>query len=149
MKVHKYIYRSVPQIRLPSRISPPCLFSAKSCWGIFILHISSPTQKKTHTLPTVGCWLSTIEVSTVNTDRPHQQWTCQLLCGSTLLPHSSTLELVSLPLASSASLRLAFSDALHLVPTPTDNDFMPGREGVIAREIVASNVYISLPCILY
>ena len=30
-------------------------------------------------------------------------------------------------------------------PPSTDNDFMPGREGVIAREIVASHVYISPP----
>jgi len=46
-------YCSVPQIRPPSRISPPCVFSAKSCRGIFIPHISPPPQKTTHTHPTV------------------------------------------------------------------------------------------------
>ena len=31
-------YHSVPQIHPPSRISPPCIFSANSYWGIFISH---------------------------------------------------------------------------------------------------------------
>ena len=44
------------------------------------------------------------------------------------------------PLASGASLCLALSDAPHLAPTPSKIGFMPGREGVIAREIVASRV---------
>ena len=37
-------YRSVPQIRLPSRMSPPAFFSAKSCGGIFIPRISPPRR---------------------------------------------------------------------------------------------------------
>ena len=41
-------------------------------------------------------------------DRPQQRWTRQLLRGSALLPRPSTLKLASLPLASGASLRLAF-----------------------------------------
>ena len=39
---------------------------------------------------------------------PQHRWTCQLLCGSALLPRTSTLKLASLPLASGASLSLAF-----------------------------------------
>ena len=39
----------------------------------------------------------------------------QLLCGSALLPHPSTLKLVSLPLASGASFSLALSP--HPPPT--------------------------------
>ena len=40
-----YMYRSVPQIRLPSRISPPGIFCAKFYWGIFILRISPPPEE--------------------------------------------------------------------------------------------------------
>ena len=49
---------------------------------------------------------TTIEVSTVNGNSPHQRWTRQLLRGSALLSCSSTLKLVSLPLASGAFLAL-------------------------------------------
>ena len=39
-----------------------------------------------------------------NTKCLQRQWTCQLLCGSALLPHLSLLKLASLPLVSGASL---------------------------------------------
>ena len=43
-------YRSVPQIRPPpSRISPPCIFSGKSCGSIFIPRISPPPFVETPT----------------------------------------------------------------------------------------------------
>ena len=48
-------------------------------------------------------------MSTANANHPHQRWTRQLLCASTLL---------SRPSASGASLRLAFGDALCLASTP-------------------------------
>ena len=57
-------------------------------------------------------------MSTVNTDRPQQRWTRQLLRGSALLPRPSTLKLLSLPVASGASLRLALGDALRLALIP-------------------------------
>ena len=44
-------YRSVPQIRPPSRISPPCIFNAKSCRGTFIPRISPPPTPTMH-----GCY---------------------------------------------------------------------------------------------
>ena len=43
-----------------------------------------------------------------NVDRPQQRWTRLLLRRSALLPHPSTLELISLLLVSGASLCLAF-----------------------------------------
>ena len=61
-----------------------------------------------------------VKVSTANADSPHQRWTRQLLRGSALLSHPSTLKLVSLPLAWGASHRLAFGDASSLASTPTD-----------------------------
>ena len=82
-------------------------------------------------------------MSTVNANRPHQRWTRQLLCGNALLPRLSMLKLVSLPVASGASLRLA------LGPHPlTDNDVMlywHQKGGVIAREIVAFRVQAPPP----
>ena len=65
-------------------------------------------------------------MSTTNTDRPHQRWTCQLLRRSTLLPHLSTLKLISLPLALGASLRLMFGP--H-PPPPTDSEVTLYRKG--------------------
>ena len=46
-------------------------------------------------------------------DSPHLRRPRQLLRGSALLPRPSTLKLVSLPLASGASLRLALGDASY------------------------------------
>ena len=46
-------------------------------------------------------------MSTANANRPHQQWTRQLLYESALLPRPSMLKLFSLPLASGTSFRLA------------------------------------------
>ena len=57
-------------------------------------------------------------MSTANANHPHQRWTRQLLRGSALLSRPSTLKLVSLPLASGASLRLTFGDALCLAFPP-------------------------------
>ena len=74
----------------------------------------------------------------------HQRWTCQLLCKSALLPHPSTLKLVSLPLVSGASLCLEFGDALHLAPPPTDNEVMLYQKGGCNHE---RNCCI--PCISY
>ena len=65
-------------------------------------------------------------MSNVNTVRWHQWWTRQLHCGSILLPHPSMLH------ASRSSLHLALG---------LNNEVMlygTGREGVIAREHVAS-----------
>ena len=126
-------YRSVPQIRPPSRISPPCIFSAKSCRGIFIPRISpSPPPSFLHSQvqgirggmsapersqhpqncstrsQVFTTQLSTVKLSTTNADRLQHRWTRQLLRGSALLPRPSTLKLTSLLLASEASLRLAF-----------------------------------------
>ena len=39
-----YMYRSVPHIRAPSRISPPYIFSQSSCTSIFISRIGPPTM---------------------------------------------------------------------------------------------------------
>ena len=146
-------YHSVPQIRPPSRISPLCVFSTKSCWGIFILRISPPLQKMTHTHLTVemlfkplGClplkclpWIRTY---------PDQRWTRQLLRGSALLPHSSTLKLVSLPLASGASLRLTLGDAPCLAPTP-HRQWLHARKGGRNHERNCRIPRISPPCVLY
>ena len=79
-------------------------------------------------------------------DHPHQRWTRQLLHESALLPRPSTLKLISLPLVSGASLRLALSPS----PPPKMRSCFTqlcdiGREGVIARENVASHFYISPP----
>ena len=98
--------------------------------------------------------LSTIKVSTANKNRPHQRWTRQLLHGSTLLSHPSTLKLVSLPLASGASLCLAFSDASRLASTPpppppppptNNNGVMLYRKGGCNRERNCCIPHVSLP----
>ena len=71
------------------------------------------SQKKTHPavkLSSLSPQLSTVKVSTTNSECPHQCWTCQLLCRSSLLPRPSTLKLISLPLVSGASLRLTLSE---------------------------------------
>ena len=77
---------------------------------------------------------STVKVSTANANRPHQRWTRQLLRGSALLSRPSTLKLVSLPLASGASLRLAFGDALCLPPPPPPRESCFSRKGGRNRE---------------
>ena len=59
--------------------------------------------------------LSTVKLSTANADRPQQRWTRQLLRGSELLPRPSTVKLAIFPLASAASLRLAFYARKRLV----------------------------------
>ena len=116
------MYRSVPQIRPPSRISPPCIFSAKSCRGIFIPRISPPSPPASKLLHSQVQGLRggmaapersqhpqnlSVKMSTTNADRLQHRWTRQLLRGSALLPRPSTLKLTSLLLASGASLRLA------------------------------------------
>ena len=64
-----------------------------------------------------------------------------ILGGSAPLPRPSTLKFLSLPVASGASLRLALGEISCL--TMRSYFTGTGREGVIAREIVASRVYIS------
>ena len=79
-------------------------------------------------------YLKWAEFIYMNMNHPHQRWTRQLLRGSVLLSRPSTLKLVSLPLVSKASLRLALGP---------DNEVMlygTRREGVIAGENVASRV---------
>ena len=39
---HIHTYRRIPQIRPPSRISPPCNFGSSSCIGSFVSCISPP-----------------------------------------------------------------------------------------------------------
>ena len=115
-----YHYRSVPQIRPPSRISPPCIFSAKSCRGIFIPRISPPPASKLLHSQVQGLrggmaapeqsqhpQNRSVKLSTTNADRLQHRWTRQLLRGSAQLPRPSTLKLTSLLLASGASLHLA------------------------------------------
>ena len=114
-----HMYRSVPQIRPPSRISPPCIFSAKSCRGIFIPRISPPTSNLLYSqVQGLRGGMAepersqhpqnrSVKLSTTNADRLQHRWTRQLLRGSALLPCPSTLKLTSLLLASGASLRLA------------------------------------------
>ena len=121
-----------------SRDTPPCIFSAKSCGGIFsprisplsskLLHMQSGSrslwwngsartkQASTETLNISRSIANLfkplgcplLNLSTANADRPQEQWTRQLLRGSALLRRPSTLKLASLPLALVASLRLAF-----------------------------------------
>ena len=68
--------------------------------------------------------LSTIEVSTANTDCPHQRLTHQLLHGSALL---------SRPLNAEARQRREHLSSSHLAtprawpPPPADNEVMFGR----------------------
>ena len=115
-------YRSVPQIGPPSRISPPCIFSAKSCRGIFILRITPPPPPASKLLHSQVQGLRggmaapersqhpqncSVKLSTTNADHLQHRWTRQLLRGSALLPCPSTLKLTSLLLVSGASLRLA------------------------------------------
>ena len=68
--------------------------------------------------------MSTVKVSTANANCPHQRWTSQLLRGNVLLPHSSTLKLVSLLVGSGASRRLVLGDDSCLTPPPTENEVM-------------------------
>ena len=142
----------------PSPISPPWIFSAKSCWGIFIPRISPQVphpipQKKIHLTVEIliisATGLSSVAVSTANTDYPHQRWTRQLLHESALLPRPSTLKLVSLPISSGASLHLALGDASCLAPLPTDNEVILYWKGGRNRERNCRIPRISPPCILY
>ena len=123
-------YRSVPQIR-----PPPAFLAESLAEGISFPRISPRPRRNFHAgskspwrndrrkneasmhrtdkhfsidRKLIATRLSTVKLSTANADRPQQRWTRQLLCGSALLPRPSTLKLASLPLASVASLRLAF-----------------------------------------
>ena len=115
----------------------------------------------------LGCLLTTVKLSTANVDRLQQRWARQLLRKSVLLPRASTLKLASLPLASGASLSLAFyawSPLPHhplFVETPTQSGsrspwwngsartkpastellkISRSRESVIAKENVVTRV---------
>ena len=144
----------------PSRISPPDILSAKSCWGIFIPRISPPPppppleedlscSRITEIIFILATRLSTVKVSTANANRPHQRWTRQVLRGSALLSRPSTLKLVSLPLASGASLRLAFGYALCLASPPPPLPIMLYRKGGRIRERNCRIPRISPPYVLY
>ena len=123
-----------------SQICPPCIFSAKSCRGIFIPHISSPppppTPVKLDSYTESGSsylwWngsartkpsftevlnisqsikrLSTVKLSTANTSDGHASYFAWL-------PWPSPLKLASLPLASGASLSLTFYARPPLPPS--------------------------------
>ena len=158
-----YKYRSVPQIRPPPPLAhkPPCIFSAKSCRGIFIPRISPPSflhsqvqgirggmaapersqhpQNRSTGSQVYTTQLSTVKLSTTNTDRLQHRWTRQLLRGSALLLRPSTLKLTSLLLASEASPRLAFYARRRLalraqpplpslVETPTQSGLRGGMQ---------------------
>ena len=102
---------------------PPLLFSAKSCWGI--PRISLSPKKNTHTQLKyyLSYWLSNDEVSTMNTDSPHQWWTCQT---SRKRPASSSLNAKACqPTASVGSI----SPTCAWPPPPTDNEVMLYRKG--------------------
>ena len=146
MHIHganKCMYHSVPH-KLP-----PCIFSEKSCRGIFIPHIredSSLSQNIGSIFKPLGCLL--LKLPTTNADRPHQQWTHQLLRGSTLLASPSMLKLVSLLLASRASLHLVFYARPQPYPIPTMRSFF--RKGGCNRERKCHIACISPPpCTLY
>ena len=100
----KYLYRSVPQIRPPSRISKLVLRY------FYPAHKPPPPPEEDSSRSRNIC--------------PHQRWTRQLL---RVLPRPSTLKLVSLPVASGASLRLALGP--QLPPPP-----FTGRGGGRNRE---------------
>ena len=94
---------SVPQICPPSRISPPCIFSTKSCWGIFIPHLS------------LGC-LQRTQTARIN-DR-YASYFAEVPCFLDPQDWSSSG-------ASGASLRLV----LGLHPPPIDNGVILYRKG--------------------
>ena len=128
--------------------NPPAILE-QSPAKVFLSHTEAPPPPPpphTHThLPeddssrsrNIDYRLSTVKVSTTNTDRPHQRWTCQLLrawkrpASSPLntealqLPHLSTLKLFSLLLASGACI----SPPRTWPPPPTDNEVMLYRNG--------------------
>ena len=141
------MYRSVPQIRPPSRISPPCIFSAKYCWGIFIPRISPPPplSPRRRLTPQPG-YEATVESlrffylshSAGYRERRQPASTMDTPATSWKRPAFSPLNAASV----GASLRLVHGDASRLASILHWQMIMGscfiGREGVIAREIVAS-----------
>ena len=85
----------------------PRAFLVQSLAKVFLSHPQEEDSSRSGNIDNLSYPLSTVKVSTTNMDCLHQRWARQLLCGSTLVPHPSTLKLVSLPLVSGASLRLA------------------------------------------
>ena len=55
------LYRSVPQIHPPSRISPPCIFSAKFCGGIFYPAYKPPPSSSRRNSYKVSIKVCTVE----------------------------------------------------------------------------------------
>ena len=127
-----HIIPQCPTNTTPLHISLPLQFLRKLLLRYFYpTHkpppLPHPEENSSHSQNIIqATQLSTVKLSTANTDCPHQRWTCQLLRKSALLPRPSMLKLVSLLLASGPS---------HAWPLPpTDNEVMLYRKGGGNRE---------------
>ena len=113
---------------------PPCIFSAKSCRGIFIPRISPPgmvAQERSHaasiqplnsiasSFKPLGCLLLNClpRTRTSCSNDGHGSYFAEAPC------FPSTLKLASLPLASGASLRLALRGPAAPTSLPRSNSY--------------------------
>ena len=134
------MYRSVLQIRSPpfppSCISPSCIFSA-SLAEVYPVHKPLPHPEEDSSHSRKATRLSTVKVSTMNMDHPAPTSMMDTPATSWKRPTSSPLNAETRqPTASVGSISLPRA----WPPPSTMRSRFAGREGVIAREIVASCV---------